>query len=167
MTPEERRAEIEKAGLKPLTGFRPVDASLPGATFKEYPDGTGFTFGQGTNQHVRVMKRMGAAEGVHPGKTYRITWLTRWEDVHADRSWRGYYFSADCKPLKYRASGIPTSLKIPENPLHSGDSRGWVRESGVMTVCDEPGFASDFIFRFWGGRDGIAEVRDVTIEEME
>ncbi len=168
MTPEERRAEIEKAGLRPLTGFRPVESDFKGtgATFEAYPDGTGFTFGQGTNKHVRVTKKMGAADGILPGRTYRITWLTRWKDVHSTRAWNGYYFAADFEPFKRRTPKHETWMKVPESPLHSGDSNGWVRESGVMTVCDEPGFVSDFVFRFWGGRDGVAEVRDVTLEEL-
>ena len=66
MTPEERRAEMRKAKLKPLKGFRPLDAKLPGCTFEPTPDGTGFRFGQGTNGYVRVSRKVGAADGLLP-----------------------------------------------------------------------------------------------------
>jgi len=58
-------------------------------------------------------------------------------------------------------------VEEPGGSLHYGTSPGWVCESVVMTVCDNPKFRSEFTFRFWGGRDGVAEVRDVAIEEEE
>ena len=73
MTPEERLAEIARAGLKPLTGFKPIGTGTGGSTFEAYPDGTGFRFTQGTNQHVRVYKSVGAKEGLLPGRTYLIS----------------------------------------------------------------------------------------------
>ena len=36
-----------------------------------------------------------------------------------------------------------------------------------MTICEIPRFTSEFTFRFWGGTDGVAEVRDVVFEEVE
>ena len=165
MLPEERTADLRKTGVKPLTGFTMDTGTLklPGVTFEPYPDGTGFKFGQGSNIHVRVSARIGAKQGLLPGKTYRISWLIRWDNVNVKHSWHGLYFSAtydfwsDKRPL----------VKVPDDVLHAGSSNGWRRESVVMKVCDKPNFASDFTFRFWGGRDGVAEVRDVAIEEVE
>ena len=166
MTPEARAAELKAAGLKPLTGFalRSEDRK-PGVVFEPYPDGTGFRFGQGTNKHVRVTARIGEKQGLRPGKTYRLSWLTRWENVNSERPSHGYYFSAtydnvwkpDRKPVVYEPNGA----------FHYGTSRGWMRESTVMTVCDKANFQSDFTFRFWASRDGVAEVRDFSIEEVE
>ncbi len=165
MTPKERAAELRKAGVKPLTGFT-MDAwtmKRPGVTFEPYPDGTGFKFGQGTNTHVRVSARIGAKQGLLPGKTYRISWLARWDDVNVKHPWHGFYFSAtydfwsDKRPM----------VEEPSEKKLSGTSNGWRRESIVMKVCDKPNFASEFTFRFWGGKDGVAEVRDVAIEEVE
>ena len=166
MTPEERRAEMKKAGLSPLKGFRPLDAKLPGCTYEPYPDGTGFRFGQGTNGHVRVGLRVGAKDGLLPGKTYRIVWLARWENVNTAKSWQGFGFVAT-RDLKSAVGKDAATVREPAGSYHSGTSSGWVRESTVMTVCDREGFESDFAFRFWGARDGVAEVCDVTIEEVE
>ena len=167
MTPEERFAEIESAGLKPLTGFKALDNGVGGSTFEPYPDGTGFKFSQGTNHHVRVHKTVGAADGLLPGKTYIITWLTRWSHVNATKHYHGYFFGANFEPLARRTKDHKVSVAVPSRPLHSGSSNGWVCESAVMTVCDEPGFSSDFTFQFWGGRDSEAEVCGVTIKELK
>jgi len=165
MSPKERTAELRKAGVKPLTGFAMEKKimNLSGVTFEPYPDGTGFRFGQGNNGYVSVTAKVGEKQGLLPGKTYRISWLARWDNVNVKHPWHGFYFSAtydfwsDKRPL----------VKVPDDVLHAGSSNGWRRESVVMKVCDKPGFASDFTFRFWGGRDGVAEVRDVAIEEVD
>ena len=167
MTPEERRAEIEKAGLRPLTGFRPLDDKKQGSDFRPYPDGTGFTLVQGTNHHVRATLNVGAKQGLLPGRTYRISWLARWEHVNAVHPWHGFYFSANFDSWKNRTKDRKVSVEEPPLPYHYGTSDGWVRESAVMTVCDLPNFSSEFTFRYWGGSDGVAEVRDVTIEELK
>ena len=166
MTPEERRAEMRKAKLKPLKGFRPLDAKLPGCTYELYPDGTGFRFGQGTNGYVRVSRKVGAADGLLPGRTYRVVWLARWENVNTVKSWQGFGFAAT-RDSKSIVGKDAATVREPAGSYHSGTSLGWIRESTVMTVCDREGFESDFTFRFWGARDGIAEVRDVTIEEVQ
>jgi hypothetical protein len=166
MTPGERKAELKQAGLKPLTGFSmpQADRVKPGAFFEPYPDGIGFRFGQGTNWHVRAMAYIGAKQGLHPGKTYRISWLARWEHVNSTKPWQGFYFAANYEPW---SKGKKPVVQEPVDVLHFGDSKGWTRESLVLKVCEKPGFHSEFTFRFWGGRDGIAEVRDVAIEAVE
>lgn len=163
MTPEERRAELAAAGLKPLAGFRSPDTGKPGAFFRPTPDGTGFTFGQGTNHHVRVLTRVGPAQGLHAGKTYRVSYLTRWRDVTVERWWHGYLFSADFAP--WRKDAV-TRVKVPSETPHIGTTDAWRRESAVFTVTGPEGFVSDFCFYFWGGRNGVAEVRDVALEEV-
>ena len=169
ITPEERKTELKKAGLKPLAGFlmgnKEEERKRWGITFEPYPDGTGFRFGQGSNGYVRVSARVGEKHGLQPGKTYRISWITKWDGVNVNRPWHGYYFRA--------GYDVPTKedkhvVKVPNDPypLHSGSSNGWRRESVVMKVCDKPGFVSEFTFAFWGGKDGVADVRDVVIEEV-
>ena len=169
MTPDERAAEMKAAGLKPITGFaiRKEDFTPEKGTFFEpYPDHTGFRFGQGSNGHVRVSARIGPKQGLLAGKTYKVTWLTRWENVNVEHPWHGYYFTAMFDT--WRQDGKDKCmLQQPKQPLHDGTSDGWLRESGVMTICDKPGFTSEFTFRFWRGTNGVAEVRDVTIEEVE
>jgi len=165
MTPEERRREMLTAGLRPLKGFTLVDKNLKGTFFEPYPDGTGFRFGQGTNEHVRVVLNVGAKQGFLPGKTYRITWLTRWKHVQSSRVWKGFYFSALFAP-KQSGDWRRYSVQQPGGATHFDTAKGWTRESVVLTVCDEPGFTSDLTFRFYGSRDGVAEVRDLTLEEM-
>ena len=167
MTPEERLAEIARAGLKPLTGFKPIGAGTGGSTFEAYPDGTGFRFTQGTNQHVRVYKSVGAKDGLLPGRTYLISWLTRWDHVNAAKHYHGYFFSANFEPFENKTEDHKVAVSVPSRPLHSGSSNGWVRENAVMTVCDKPDFASLFMFHFWCGRDSEAEVCGVTIEELK
>lgn len=167
MTPEERLAEIARAGLKPLTGFKPIGAGTGGSTFEAYPDGTGFRFTQGTNKHVRVYKSVGAKEGLLPGRTYLISWLTRWDHVNAAKHYHGYFFSANFEPFENKTEDHKVAVSVPSRPLHSGSSNGWVRENAVMTVCDKPDFASLFMFHFWCGRDSEAEVCGVTIEELK
>ena len=165
MTTQEREAELKKAGLKPLVGFK-MDKGvmkLSGVAFEPYPDGTGFKFCQGNNEHVCVTAKVGEKQGLLPGKTYRISWLIRWENVNAKQTWHGLYFSANYDVW----SGKRPIVKVPDDTLHAGFSNGWRRESVVMKVCDKPGFVSEFTFRFWKSKDGVAEVRDVAIEEVD
>ena len=165
MTPEERAAELKAAGLKPITTFSLFKGDkIPGVFFEPYPDGTGFRFGQGTNKHVRVIAYVGEKQGLLPGRTYRISWLARWENVNALKSWHGFYFSASYGKRTKESKHI---VEEPDGTPHYGTSPGWTRESVVMTIHDIPRFTSEFTFRFWGGTDGVAEVRDVAIEEVE
>jgi hypothetical protein len=113
---------------------------------------------------VRVTAYVGAKQGLLPGKTYRVSWLVRWEHVNAVKNWHGLFFWATYEPW---SKGKKPFVQEPVDVLHFGTSKGWTRESLVLKVCDKPNFASEFTFRFWGGKDGVAEVRDVAIEEME
>ena len=85
--------------------------------------------------------------------------------MDADHPWCGYYFMAvfDRWQRKYRDKCM---VQQPEGALHYGSSNGWIREMLVMKICDRPGFVSEFTFGFWRGTSGIAEVRDVTLEEI-
>ena len=150
---------------RPITKFALYKGDQqPGVFFEPYPDGTGFRFGQGTNKHVRVIAYVGEKQGLLPGRTYRISWLARWENVNALKSWHGFYFSASYGKRTKESKHI---VEEPDGTPHSGTSPGWTRESVVMTIHDIPHFTSEFIFRFWGGTDGVAEVRDVALEEVE
>jgi len=160
MTPEERRAEVERKGLKPLTGFRLAEgAGKPGAFFEPTADGTGFRFGCGTNKFVFVATRVGEKQGFLPARTYCISWLTRWEHVDALNPWCGYDFIS-------ASESRPECCQVPKATPLKGTSPGWICMRCITRLPSTRGYSSEFKFRFWCGNTGVAEVRDLTIEEL-
>jgi len=160
MSPADRAAEIVRTGAKPITGFRLHGPLQPGASFEPNADGSAFRFGCGTNTHVRVMRRLGAKEGVLPNRVYRITWLTRWEHVLSPVSYRGYYIGVGNR------KGADRVVHPGDANSHRGDSDGWVRECVLLRTTDEPKYATDLTFGFWYGMTGVAEVENVTVEDV-
>ena len=164
MTPAERKAEIAAKGLKPIVGWKPLGGVLPpGAAFKAYADGTGFSFTPGTNDDMRVDATVGAKDGLEPGKTYRITWITRYRTVNPARWWDGYYFTAE---YDYHPGFVSDPPNRPLGRFLKG-SGDWMKRTAIMTMCNRKEFKSAFEFRIYRSPGGAAEVAYVTLEEIK
>ena len=164
MTPDARKREVAAKKLRPITGWREdKDRHRDGNVIEVDDSCGGVKICSPKGNDVRVVAYAGKKDGVKPGRTYRISWIVRWKDIDPGNDFSSAW-SGLCGCMTWGRNWVE-NVKLPAGKPHYGTS-DWVQESMLVRVADDRDNI-ELSFRIYHGKSGEAEVRYLTVEEVD